>query len=160
MVSVTAEYALCERCGQEQGLRHTNCDTNESSFVCGACGWSWEIAIHRFGADELKRLAVLLAQNPMAWGEVDQVLDVLVRSCEQRCPAIARRWGVSEPTLYRWRDQFLDGGKAALASGPGQRDPRQRALQELEQQLAERDQVIGELTIANRIFKKVTGQSP
>ena len=87
MVSVTAEYALCERCGQEQGLRHTNCDTNESSFVCGACGWSWEIAIHRFGADELKRLAVLLAQNPMAWGEVDQVLDVLVRSCEQRCPA-------------------------------------------------------------------------
>lgn len=88
----------------------------------------------------------------------EAVLALLRR--EESAAKIARRWGVSEPTLYRWRDQFLDGGKAALASGPGQRDPRQRALQELEQQLAERDQVIGELTIANRIFKKVTGQSP
>ncbi|MBX3435323.1 MAG: helix-turn-helix domain-containing protein [Pirellulales bacterium] len=32
---------------------------------------------------------------------------------------IARRVGVSEPTLYLWRDAFLSAGEAALASESG-----------------------------------------
>jgi transposase-like protein len=73
---------------------------------------------------------------------------------EEPAARLARRFGVSEHTLYRWRDEFLAGGEAALASGKGQSDPRERENGELKRQLAERDRVIGELTIANRVLKK------
>jgi transposase-like protein len=69
---------------------------------------------------------------------------------------LARRFGVSEQTLYRWRDDFLAGGEAALSAAKGQHDPRDRQIAELTDQLTQRDQIIGELTIANRILKKTT----
>ena len=79
---------------------------------------------------------------------------------EEPVAVIARRYGVSEPTVYRWRDEFLAGGEAALAGGNGAADGRDADLRELKKQLAERDQVIGELTVANRFLKKVSGPSP
>ena len=81
---------------------------------------------------------------------------------EEAAAVIARRVGVSEPTLYRWRDEFLAAGEAALAGGGGQKnaDPLRRRIAELEHQIEKRDQVIGEYTIANRILKKLSGQSP
>jgi transposase-like protein len=68
---------------------------------------------------------------------------------------IARRLGVSEPTLYRWRDEFLAAGEAALVGGNGKPgvDPRERRIAELEAQIEKRDQIIGEYTVANRILK-------
>jgi transposase-like protein len=78
---------------------------------------------------------------------------------EEPAVGIARRYQVSEPTLYRWRDEFLAGGEAALGSGKGKADVRDRQISELREQLEQRDQVIGELTIANRILKKISGQS-
>lgn len=88
----------------------------------------------------------------------EAVLSLLRR--EEPAAKIARRYGVSEPTLYRYRDLFLDAGKAGLTNGNGKTDPERRELQQLEKQLAQRDQVIGELTIANRIFKKLSGECP
>jgi transposase-like protein len=87
----------------------------------------------------------------------EAVLALLRR--EETTAAIARRYGVSEPTLYRWRDEFLAGGEAALANGKGGHSSADRRVAELEQQIEKRDQVIGELTIANRILKKLSGQS-
>jgi transposase-like protein len=81
---------------------------------------------------------------------------------EEAAAVIARRVGVSEPTLYRWRDEFLAAGEAALVNGGGKKkgtDPLRRRIAELEQQIEKRDQVIGEYTIANRILKKLSGQS-
>jgi transposase-like protein len=78
---------------------------------------------------------------------------------EDTAAAIARRYQVSEPTLYRWRDEFLAGGEAALSKGRGKADGQQAEVRQLKQQLEERDQVIGELTVANRILKKLSGQS-
>ncbi len=78
---------------------------------------------------------------------------------EEPSAQLARRWGISEATLYRWRDEFLAGGEAALANGKGGIDARDREIQELRSQLEERDQVIGELTVANRVFKKLSGES-
>ena len=69
---------------------------------------------------------------------------------------MARRFGVSQQTLYRWRDEFLAGGEAALANGKGGADPRDREIRELTKEVERRDQVIGELTIANRILKKTS----
>ena len=77
-------------------------------------------------------------------------------SKEEPAVQIARRAGVSEQTLYRWRDEFISGGKAQLA-GHGVEARHERKLEKLETELAERDQVIGELTVANRILKKLSG---
>ena len=48
----------------------------------------------------------------------EAVLSLLRR--EEPAAAIARRVGVSEQTLYRWRDEFLAGGEAALGQRSGQ----------------------------------------
>jgi transposase len=68
---------------------------------------------------------------------------------------LARRAGISEQTLYRWRDEFLTGGKQAL-DGRGKAAGYKQVIKDLESQLAERDQGIGELTIANRVLKKLS----
>lgn len=76
---------------------------------------------------------------------------------EESAELISRRIGVDRATLQRWRDQFLAGGEAALESGG--LDPRDRQIAELKREIADRDQVIGEYTIANRILKKVSDAS-
>ena len=82
-----------------------------------------------------------------------EVVLMLLRR-EEPAGKLARRYGISEQTLYRWRDEFLAGGDAAMANGKGGADPRERENRELKKELGRRDQVIGELTIANRILKK------
>jgi transposase len=86
----------------------------------------------------------------------EAVLALLRR--EEPAVQLARRWGISEPTLYRWRDEFLAAGEAALAPGKNGSDAAARQQRELQAQLEERDRVIGELTVANRILKKLSGQ--
>ena len=76
---------------------------------------------------------------------------------EESAAKLARRYGVSEHTLYRWRDDFLAGGEAALAGKQGK--GQQQRIQELEREVEQRDQVIGELTIANRVLKNVSDRS-
>ncbi len=85
------------------------------------------------------------------------VLSLLRR--EEPATVLARRYGISENTLYRWRDEFMSGGEAALANGKGKADARDRRIAELKKELGERDKVIGELTIANRILKKTADGS-
>ena len=87
-----------------------------------------------------------------------EVVLMLLRR-EEPAAKLARRFGVSEQTLYRWRDEFLAGGEAALANGKGKADPRDREIRELKKEVEGRDQVIGELTIANRILKKTADGS-
>ena len=84
-----------------------------------------------------------------------EVVLLLLRR-EEPAGKLARRYGISEQTLYRWRDEFLAGGEAALASGKGGADSRDREIKELKKEVERRDQVIGELTIANRILKKTS----
>jgi len=85
------------------------------------------------------------------------VLSLLRR--EEPATVLSRRYGISENTLYRWRDEFLTAGQAALTNGQGKADPRDQRIAELKKQLVERDRVIGELTIANRILKKTADES-
>lgn len=88
----------------------------------------------------------------------EQRAQLVVRMLSKEEPAaqIARRAGISEQTLYRWRDDFLDGGREAL-NGRGTKSEQAKAVERLKADLAERDQVIGEITIANRILKKLSG---
>ena len=93
-----------------------------------------------------KKVTVSVAKQQEA------VLSLLRR--EEPAAQIARRYGVCEATLYRWRDDFLDGGKAGLGRPRGKGDPLVQENTQLRRDLAERDRVIGELTIANRVLKK------
>ena len=82
-----------------------------------------------------------------------EIVLMLLRK-EEPGAVLARRYGISEATLYRWRDEFLQAGQAALTNGPKDADAHRRRIEELQRSLEEREQVIGELTIANRILKK------
>jgi len=43
---------------------------------------------------------------------------------EEPATVLARRYGISENTLYRRRDDFMAVGEAALANGKDKADPR------------------------------------
>ncbi len=97
-------------------------------------------------------------QSDLSIPQRREVVLMLLRR-EEAAAKLARRFGVSEQTLYRWRDEFLAGGEAALANGKGGADPRDREIRELKKEVQGRDQVIGELTIANRILKQTADGS-
>ena len=65
------------------------------------------------------------------------VLSLLHR--EKPATVLARRYGISQNTLYRWRDEFMAAGEAALANGKGKADPRNQQTAEQKRQLTERD---------------------
>jgi len=90
----------------------------------------------------------------------EQRMQLVLRMLSKEEPAaqIARRAGIAEQTLYRWREEFMRGGKQAL-DARGTKAEQARAMERLQGEVAERDQVIGELTIANRVLKKVSGVS-
>ena len=92
-------------------------------------------------------------RNGLSGRERQEVVLRLLRK-EESGAALARRVGISEPTLYRWRDDFLQAGKQALAGGKKGDKAGQRRIKELEKEIESRDQLIGEMTIANRILKK------
>jgi transposase len=94
---------------------------------------------------------------------VSERLEVVLMMLRREEPVsvLARRFGVSENTLHRWKDDFVKAGQAALAYGRGQAvaGADEVRIKQLERDLAKRDQVIGELTIANRILKKTADGS-
>lgn len=71
---------------------------------------------------------------------------------EESVIQIARRYGVSEKTLYLWQEQFLVSGKAGLSGSSDK--ALKNEVTKLKKDIEERDRVIGEITIANAIMKK------
>lgn len=87
--------------------------------------------------------------------EREEVVLRLLRK-EEPVAALSRRYQVSEQTLYRWRDDFLSAGRQALSPKKGrQAQEAQKRIAKLEKELAKRAQVIGELSLANDILKKL-----
>ncbi len=77
----------------------------------------------------------------------------------EKLEVLARRHQVSTNTLRRWRDEFLAGGKDRL-TGNGDAAGFQAEVTRLLRDLAEREMIIGELTVANRFLqKKVDGSN-
>jgi transposase len=80
---------------------------------------------------------------------------------DEPAAVIARRYGVAEATTYRWRNDFLAAGEAALAGGTRiGSGTRLRQVAQLDRELESRDQVMGELTVANRVIIKPLGAVP
>ncbi|MBI2806963.1 MAG: helix-turn-helix domain-containing protein [Planctomycetes bacterium] len=86
----------------------------------------------------------------------EAVLSLLRR--EEPAAQLARRYGISEQTLYRWRDDFLAAGEAALAKGKNGVDARDQEIRALKAELEERTLTIGKLAAANRILIKISRQ--
>jgi transposase len=88
----------------------------------------------------------------------EERVELVLRLLRREGPAaqIARRAGISEQTLYRWRDEFIAVGKSGLGRGGNGAHELARQIERLERALAERDRIIGELTVANRVLKKVS----
>ncbi len=85
---------------------------------------------------------------------VEAVLVLLRR--EEPAAVLARHYQVSGVTLYRWRDVFLEGGKAGLGKPEGSAESAAaRRIEQLEGELAQRAQVIGELTIGSPLWSAV-----
>jgi len=63
---------------------------------------------------------------------------------------LARRHGVADTCIHNWRKEFIEGGKARLSGNKN--TTREKILEHENQQLK---QVIGELTLANQLLKKL-----
>ena len=62
---------------------------------------------------------------------------------------ICKKYGLSPNTFYLWREKFLEGGKAALASSPGA-----RTVKAVQKENATLETLVGEITLANDLLKK------
>lgn len=80
---------------------------------------------------------------------------LILRLLGKEAPAtvLAREAGISESTLYQWRDKFISGGTQQLV--PDKRG--QKEIARLKKELVERNRIIGELTVVNTVLKKVQG---
>jgi len=61
---------------------------------------------------------------------------------------LSRKHGISDALYYRWKDQFIEGGKRALGGRLQSVDGA------LKQKVTEYEQMIGKLTVQNEILKK------
>ena len=62
---------------------------------------------------------------------------------------ICRKYNVASSALYRWMDEFIAGGTAAMEHG------RSTSEASLLKEINELKGIIGELTIANETLKKI-----
>lgn len=94
--------------------------------------------------------------KPSRW-TAEKRYQIVKEALSQKEPMgqIARRHQVSEALIYRWREKFYDGGKAALAF-----DGRRKGLNEektaLERQVEELQKLIGEQAVEIRFLKRLS----
>jgi len=78
--------------------------------------------------------------------------DVVLESLTTSIPIseLCRKYQISSSQFYTWRERFIQAGKSGLA---GARSTREEELEKENEQLKG---VIGELTLANAILKKLS----
>ena len=75
------------------------------------------------------------------------VMEVLSNSSTMA--EICRKYNVASSAVYRWRDEFISAGTAAMEQG------KSTVGQSLIKKINELKGIIGELTIANETLKKI-----
>ncbi|MEU2258581.1 helix-turn-helix domain-containing protein [Nocardia xishanensis] len=92
-----------------------------------------------------------MGRPPSIPPEKKQRIVLSVLAGEVTIAEAARREKVSEQSISRWKADFLDAGKSALSagrSGPSSRE------EQLEEQVAELTQALGEAAVEIRVWKK------
>jgi transposase-like protein len=84
-----------------------------------------------------------------------EALPIVKEALSQKEPVgqIARRHQVSEALIYRWREKFFEGGKAALAFEGRNGSHGEKAL--LERQIEELQKLIGKQAVEIRFLKRL-----
>ena len=62
---------------------------------------------------------------------------------------LCRKYNVSPPTFYQWKEKFIEGGKISL-----NRKSKDNVCKSLQKENDNLKRIIGELTIVNDAFKK------
>jgi transposase-like protein len=62
---------------------------------------------------------------------------------------LCRKYNVSPPTFYQWKEKFVEGGKTSL-----NRTSKGDVYKSLQKENESLKRLIGELTVANDILKK------
>ena len=93
--------------------------------------------------------------KPSRWN-AEKRYQIVKEALSQKEPMgqIARRHQVSEALIYRWRDKFFEGGKAALAFD--RRNGSQAEKAALERQVEDLQQLIGEQAIEIGFLKRLS----
>jgi len=90
-------------------------------------------------------------------GQRTELVLAVLRGTE-KLEVLARRHQVSANTLRKWRDEFVAAGQERL-SGRGDAPAAQAENHRLPKELAERELIIGELTVAHRFLQKKVDRS-
>ena len=93
--------------------------------------------------------------KPSRW-TAEKRYQIVKEALSQKEPVghIARRHQVSEALIYRWREKFFEGGKAALAFDGRNGSQGEKAA--LERQIEELQKLIGEQAVEIRFLKRLT----
>ena len=93
--------------------------------------------------------------KPSRW-TAEKRYQIVKEALSQKEPLgqIARRHQVSEGLIYRWRDKFFEGGKAALAFDG--RNVSHGEKSALERQIEELQKLIGEQAVEIRFLKRLS----
>jgi transposase-like protein len=93
--------------------------------------------------------------KPSRWNG-EKRYEIVKEALSQKEPMgqIARRHQVSETLIYRWREKFFEGGKAALAFEGRSGSGGEKAA--LERQVDELQKLIGEQAVEIRFLKRLS----
>jgi transposase len=93
--------------------------------------------------------------KPSRW-TAEKRYQIVKEALSQKEPMgqIARRHQVSEALIYRWREKFYEGGKAALAFDGRRGSGGEKAA--LERQMEELQKLIGEQAVEIRFLKRLS----
>ncbi len=76
------------------------------------------------------------------------VMEVLTTSAP--LSEICRKYNVQPTMVYKWKQEFIEGGSRALAG-----DSASAREKKMEQENRKLKEIVADLTLANEIFKKV-----
>ena len=92
-----------------------------------------------------------MGRPPVIPAETKARIVLSVLSGEVSIAEAARREKVSEQSIGRWKADFLEAGKTALVAGKSGPSTRE---QQLEAEVAELTQALGEAAVELRVWKK------
>ena len=92
-----------------------------------------------------------MARPPQVAPEKKIRIVLAVIAGEVKVAEAARKEGVSEASIHKWKNEFLEAGRRALATGGSGTSSRE---EQLEAEVADLTQALGEAAVELRVWKK------
>lgn len=92
-----------------------------------------------------------MARPPQVAPEKKVRIVLAVIAGEVKVAEAARKEGVSEASIHKWKNEFLEAGRQALTTGPSGSSSRE---EQLEAEVADLTQALGEAAVELRVWKR------